>query len=141
MKRNTQPKLDMNAPLVLETYIPGQDAPIEIHGLPELLVDLNTNVEQARVIDEPKPRTIASTAIKAATEPHNAPYSPIPLTGREALKATIKARLFDLRWGTKEYEELELTRMAERKLRLRTELGIVTMDRCAKHQKQLAHIQ
>jgi len=83
---------------------------------------------------------VASTAIKAVQEPVRSPEVPIEqpvvpaLYGKQLFKDTIKAKIFDLRWKTNEYEELEARRLEQRRLQLRQSLGTMPVDRCAKHQ-------
>ena len=73
---------------------------------------------------------LAKTAVEAVQTPQ-------VLVGRTA---TVAAKLFDLTHGTDVYAELQERRRAERLLAMKLKLGLLTANRCAKHERLLAKV-
>lgn len=127
--------IDLDAPVMLEAYIPEQATPLIVNGPTETLVAL---AQRQKVV---KTHKLPQTAVERPVEPENAPEPHVSLYGRQYIKDTLKAKIFDLRWKTDEYGELEAARLAERRLRLRSQLGTGVIERCAKHRHQLADLR
>jgi hypothetical protein len=88
---------------------------------------------QAELAGE-KSRThkLAGHMVKAAQE------APETLTGR---RAVVTAKLYDLAHGSNMYDLLLQRRAEERDLAMAKRLGLITADRCIKHERQLAKVR
>lgn len=129
-------KLDLNQPIVLETYIPGQAEPLIINGLPELLIDLDRDVEQARVITEPKTEKVARSLAKPAVEAVQSLQH--GFMGRIA--TNLKVVAYDKVHGTDFYTELRQKRADERYLKFAVNIGLISLSdvTCRKHEHAVA---
>lgn len=118
--------------------LPFQATPFTIAGDTEALIPIATAAYKAAERDEARQtRNVAARAVRAAVEPVRSPEDEI-LTGK---RATIKAKLYDIANGTNMYELLLQKRQEERDLAMAKKLGLITADRCAKHEKQLATVR
>jgi hypothetical protein len=118
------------------TFIPAfQDTPMTITGVGETLVPIAAAIQAAEAAPAPRTNKVTSMAGKAAVE---APEQPETLTGR---RATIAAKFYDLTHGSSMYDLLMQKRRDERDLAMAKKLGLITTDRCAKHERQLATVR
>lgn len=114
---------------VAEIQLAGQSRPFVISGIAESVIQAAKRAPRVKV------ENVAPTVEKPVK---TAVFTPqVSLHGREYVRDTLKAKFFDFMYHTAEYEALEETRLLERRLRLRQELGIMPVDRCAKHQHQV----
>lgn len=134
MRKQEQP-FNPEAEAVLTLIPEYQDTPFVITGLGEQLLPIAEAVQAAESAAPVKRRNVASVAVEAATQ---APEAPQVLSGR---RATITAKLHDLVNGTNMYDLLLQKRAEERDLAMAKKLGLITTDRCAKHDRQLATVR
>lgn len=126
-------ELDPTQPLELTVQPDYQASPIVITGNYEAVMPLAEalQAEDARIPVQhaSKPRKPATEAVRPSDE---------VLTGR---RATVIAKLYDIANGTAMYDMLKQRREDERNLAMAKKLGLITTDRCAKHERQLASIK
>jgi hypothetical protein len=118
------------------TYQPDfQDRPLVITGIGESLLPIVEAVERDYAAQVDK---VSAGAIKATQSAPETATEPIELTGH---RATIAAKLYDLAHGRNMYDLLKQKREDERDLAMAHKLGLITTDRCAKHERQLAQVR
>jgi hypothetical protein len=119
------------------TYFPewNNGQPFVIRDIGESLLPLATAIQAAEAAPAPRTNKVTSMAGKAAVE---APEVPETLTGR---RATITAKLYDLVNGSSMYDLLMQKRRDERDLAMAKKLGLITTDRCAKHEKAVSKLR
>jgi hypothetical protein len=141
MKRNAEPKLDLEAPLVYETFIPGQDAPIEIHGNNDLLIEL-ARQDELHAPKVSQSRIALPTVVKAAVEAPVSPEVPVYVfpTRREKISqyfADAKLRRFDREFNTDLYGALVEKRTQTAKFLIASEFKLIGDDDSLYYKRQL----
>lgn len=118
----------------LSTYVNGEPFVIkgDYEAVADQLVNADRHLEALQASEARQVRKVSGLAGKTAVE------APTMLTGR---KATIAAKLYDLANGSSMYDLLKQKRREERDLAMAKKLGLITTDRCAKHEKQLAAVR
>lgn len=114
------------------TYQPTfQDSPMVITGDYEAVESVNNDLEALEARLYAQSDKLASKAIKAV---QTAPETPTELSGR---RATIAAKLYDLRYGRNMADLLAQKRQDERDIAMATKLGLLSTTEvyCRKHQK------
>jgi hypothetical protein len=122
----------------LTINLPFQSAGFIIRGQDELLEAM---ADKYKAQDA---RDITKHVAKAALKPVEAVTRPVAdkvgsFTTRIATDLT--AGLYDRRNGTQFLDMLKQRRQDEKDMRMARRLGLVTVDRCAKHEKQLAEVR
>lgn len=117
-------------------YTPSfQSAPFTVTGLGEALLPIAEAVEREQTS---RVQNVAAATIKTAQTALETATAPTELTGH---RATIAAKLHDLRFGTHMLDELRERRAIERDLRFAGKLGLLTDEVCAKHRKALDQVK
>lgn len=117
------------------TYVPDfQSTPFTVTGLGESLLPIAEAVEREQVSRVSKVSALMVKTAQAASETAVEPE----LTG---LRATIAAKMHDLRFGTHMFEALQDKRDTERDLKFAGSLGLLTDEVCAKHRKALDEVR
>jgi hypothetical protein len=115
------------------TYVPAfQNSEFVVTGVGETLVPIAAAIQALETAEPAKRRNVASIAVEAVQT------APEALTGR---RATIAAKFYDLTHGSSMYDLLMQKRRDERDLAMAKKLGLITTDRCAKHERQLATVR
>lgn len=130
MKHNKAPEPHQDASL---SYIPDWN-----NGKTFTINSDYEDVLAVQQVIDTKPADIPVAVQKPVTAAQEAPQQPEVLEGR---KASIMAKLYDIRNGRNMYQLLKEQREAERDLAMARRLGLITTDRCAKHERQLAKIR
>jgi hypothetical protein len=125
-------KLDTTQPVEL-SYTPDfQDSTFTVYGDYEAVEPIASQIQALESAPAPKRRNVAHKVIEQAQTASEV------LTGH---KATVIAKLYDITTGASMYDLLQQKRKDERDLAMAKRLGLITTDRCAKHEKQLAAVR
>jgi hypothetical protein len=132
MNKQNQNQFNPNQEAVLQ-YVPDfQTSSFTIVGLGETLLPIAEAVERSQTHETVQHAShVAKTAVAGAMEA-------VELTGH---RATIAAKLHDLRFGTHMLDALRERRALERDLRFAGSLGLLTDEVCAKHRKALDQVK
>lgn len=111
-----------------------QAKPLTVSGNADLITELHDAAEiSVREIQKHKVSTaVAKPAVEAVA------HATDVLEGR---RATVAAKLYDFTNKTNMYELLKQKRQDERDLAIATRIGLISTDRCAKHEKTLAAVR
>lgn len=114
-----------------DVHLDFQTAPFVVAGDTQVIQELH----KAVVTSEPVHNAVLVP--KAVIQPPEQPQ-PTILEGR---RASLHAKMYDMVNGSNMYQLLQEKRQQERDLAMAHRLGLITTDRCAKHEKQLAHLR
>lgn len=129
-------ELNPNQDLEL-TYQPDfQAQPFKVVGPYDAVMPIANDLEALQTTEQAQTHKLASRIVKAA---QTALESPTELTGR---RATLAAKFYDLRFGTRLYDALIEKRNTERDLAMATRLGLLSIEdvSCQKHRKAIAKL-
>lgn len=124
------------------TYIPDfQDTPFTIHGDYEDLAPLAEAMQAEDAAHTSKARTDRVTRATKSIGHNVLETITKPAQGlSERLRADVTAGMFDLFHNDTSLAELRNARRQEARLAIRMKLGLITTDRCAKHERLLKQV-
>ncbi len=138
----TTPDANIEAGMAELSYIPEfQDTPFVIRDSEEALRPLAAQIiKQDMAVQAAQRARVARKAVQATVKPVHAVRQAIqPLA--EGIKTELRVTAFDLFNGTNLKAELHHQRKVRRVTRFASEIGILSIEPCAKHRKALQKVE